>query len=247
MTRFLLLSDSCGFIDVGRSFWQEDGSVLYNRGWSSLAQSFSGPSPVGLATIFYCLRFETSFFVSSYDSQGYGGGIQPRLHTGFSLSLRSRSRSHIATDGQSVSQSVSLGVGHHDQIYISIWQLRFCFCGAPSLTKERVCLLYMLLVLASAVFLGSESLGTRDHILLSQTWDFPFCRLLRLAGSQNYSSQSQSHIATDGQSVSLGVEPHLGLMTRYLVLFDSYGLVLFVRRPLWREGGSVFCQSHCLH
>jgi hypothetical protein len=28
--------------------------------------------------------------------------------------------------------------------------------------------LYMLLALASAVFLGSESFGTRDHILLSQ-------------------------------------------------------------------------------
>jgi hypothetical protein len=36
---------------------------------------------------------------------------------------------------------------------------------------------------------------------------------------------SQSHITTDGQSVSLGVEPYLGLMTRYLLLFDSYGLV----------------------
>jgi hypothetical protein len=33
-----------------------------------------GPSPVGLATIFYYLRFETSIFVASYDSQGYGGG-----------------------------------------------------------------------------------------------------------------------------------------------------------------------------
>jgi hypothetical protein len=45
--------------------------------------------------------------------------------------------------------------------------------------------------------------------------------------------QSQSHIATDGQSVSqsvsLGVEPHLVLMTRYLFLFDSYGLVDVVR------------------
>jgi hypothetical protein len=30
------------------------------------------------------------------------------------------------------------------------------------------------------------------------------------------------------QSVSLGVEPHLGLMTRYLLLFDSYGLVFFL-------------------
>jgi hypothetical protein len=45
---------------------------------------------------------------------------------------------------------------------------------------------------------------------------------------------------TVGQSVSLGVEPHLGVMTRYLLLFDSYGLV-FVGRPLWREDGSVFC------
>jgi hypothetical protein len=32
-------------------------------------------------------------------------------------------------------------------------------------------------------------------------------------------------MATDGQSVSLGVEPHLGLMTRCLLLFDSCGLV----------------------
>jgi hypothetical protein len=36
---------------------------------------------------------------------------------------------------------------------------------------------------------------------------------------------------TVGQTVTLGVEPHLGLMTRYLLLFDSYGLD-FVRRPL---------------
>jgi hypothetical protein len=42
----------------------------------------------------------------------------------------------------------------------------------------------MLLTLASAVFLGPESLGTRDHILLSQIWDFPFRHLLRLAGSR---------------------------------------------------------------
>jgi hypothetical protein len=37
---------------------------------------------------------------------------------------------------------------------------------------------------------------------------------LRLTASQSVS-----------QSVSLRVEPHLGLMTRYLLLFDSYGLV----------------------
>jgi hypothetical protein len=37
----------------------------YNCCWSSSAQAFSGPSPVGLATILYCLRFETSLFVAS--------------------------------------------------------------------------------------------------------------------------------------------------------------------------------------
>jgi hypothetical protein len=68
------------------SLWREDGSVVYNCCWRSPAQLFSGPSPVGLATIFYCLRFETSLFVASYDSQGYGGGIRPRLHTEFCFS-----------------------------------------------------------------------------------------------------------------------------------------------------------------
>jgi hypothetical protein len=67
------------------TLWREDGSVVYNCCWSLPAQSFSSPSPVGLVTIFYCLRFETSLFVASYDSQGYGGRIRPRLHTGLPL------------------------------------------------------------------------------------------------------------------------------------------------------------------
>jgi hypothetical protein len=46
-------------------------------------------------------------------------------------------------------------------IYYSL--TRSCFCRTPSLTRGRVCLSYMLLALTSAVFLGSESLGTRDH------------------------------------------------------------------------------------
>jgi hypothetical protein len=76
----VLRSDDCGVVDVGRSLWREDGSVVYNCSWFSPEQSFSGPSLVGLVTIFYSLRFETSSFVASYDSQGYGGGIGRRLH-----------------------------------------------------------------------------------------------------------------------------------------------------------------------
>jgi hypothetical protein len=61
---------------------REDGSVFCICRWSSPAHSFSGPSPLDLATIFCCLSFETSLFVASYDSQGHGGGIRPRFHTG---------------------------------------------------------------------------------------------------------------------------------------------------------------------
>jgi hypothetical protein len=84
-TRSWLLSDSCELVDLGRPLWREHGSAVCNCYWPSPAQSFSGPSPVGLVAIFYCLRFETSFFVASYDSQGHGGGIRLRLHTGFCL------------------------------------------------------------------------------------------------------------------------------------------------------------------
>jgi hypothetical protein len=99
---------------------------------------------------------------------------------------QSQSQSHIETDCQSISKSwcgAHLGLMNR-YVFITVWQLRSWFCGAPSLTRGRVCLLYMLLALASVVFLGSESLWTRDHIILSQIWDFPFRRLLRLAGSR---------------------------------------------------------------
>jgi hypothetical protein len=120
-------------------------------------------------------------------------------------------------DRQSVSQSVHLGVRHpsgtRDQFFfpleIFFRPLRVCYFVEPSLTRGQVCNLLLLLVLASAVPLGSESRGTQDHILLSQFLrlpqpggpgpriyipqeqggpdilpgtGFPFRRLLRLAG-----------------------------------------------------------------
>jgi hypothetical protein len=58
----------------------------------------------------------------------------------------------------------------------------------------------------------------------------------------NQQSQSKSHISTDSQSVCLGVEPRLGLMTRYLLFIESYSPVR-MGRPLWVEVGSVICNE----
>jgi hypothetical protein len=57
------------------------------------------------------------------------------LPTIFSSVFQSQSRSHIATDGRSVSPSVRLGV----KIFILIWKLLSCPYGTLSLTRGRVC------------------------------------------------------------------------------------------------------------
>jgi hypothetical protein len=83
-----------------------------------------------------------------------------------------------------VSRPVCLRIKHpsgaYDQIVITVRQLRVLPMWGPlSLTRGVVCHLQLLQAL---IIFGSESLGSRDHISLSQFRNFPFRRLLRLAG-----------------------------------------------------------------
>jgi hypothetical protein len=85
------------------------------------------------------------------------------------------SLSYITTDSQSVGLSCLWGLTTRFLLLSG----SFGFLMWDTLSDERtVCRLQLLLALASAVILGSESRGTRDHILISQIGDFPFRRLL---------------------------------------------------------------------
>jgi hypothetical protein len=87
------------------------------------------------------------------------------------------------TDGQSASLSWNKATikGLRPDFYYCQIVAGLLMRGAL-LTRGRVCRLQLLLGLVSAVILVSESRGIRNHILLSQIRDFPFYRLLRLAG-----------------------------------------------------------------
>jgi hypothetical protein len=104
------------------------------------------------------------------------------------------SESYATTDCQSASLSWNKA---------PIWGLRpdfnYCLTAAGFLiwgvlSDERTGLSFAPVAgLASADNLGPEFLGTRDHILLSQIRDFPFHRLLRLAGSRRRYSTPPPH------------------------------------------------------
>jgi hypothetical protein len=142
--------------------------------------------------MFYCLRFETSCASPPRTRRATVEVLDPLpiLRARGRVRVRARARARVrvrVTLRLAVyRQSVRLGaepLETHGTEFFS--QLNNCGHSpyiTSSLRRGLVCNLQLLLALASAFILGSESRGTRDHILLSQIRDFPFCRLLRLAG-----------------------------------------------------------------
>jgi hypothetical protein len=123
---------------------------------------------------------------------------------------QSRSQNCVTTDGQSASLSWNKPHiwGLRQDFYYSV-TVAGLLMWALSLTRVRFYRLQLLLALASVVILWSEFFGTRDHILLSEIWAFPFSRLLRLAGRYSiphshrvlkHNAQSTPYVASAGEA-----------------------------------------------
>jgi hypothetical protein len=174
MTRYLLPFDSYGLVFVGRVY------LLYMLLAVSSAVFLGSES---LGTCDHILLPQIWDFTFRRLPQLAGSRWRystPPPHR--ILADNSESVSCITMDGQWTSLSWNKAPiwGLRPDLYYC--HLLFCWCGALSLTRGRVCSLQFPVVIASAVILGSESRGTRDLTLLSPIRDFPFRRLLRLAG-----------------------------------------------------------------
>jgi hypothetical protein len=119
-----------------------------------------------------------------------------------------RSKPKLRYDRPSVSQSVLVSSTHLWPTIRCLISSDSCWCGAPSLTRGRVCRLQLLLAFSSEVILESESRGTQSYFTVSDSklpqprgsglriyvpqeqgdpvitpsTEFPLCCLLRLAG-----------------------------------------------------------------
>jgi hypothetical protein len=133
---------------------------------------FSQPTP--FLPLFCSCQFRRQFNSSAPKFISRQAGVSKYNSTRLSLILR-----------PTVSRPGYLGIKHpsgaYNHIFITVRQFSLLM-WALSLTRGWVCPLQLLLAFASAVTLGSKSRGTRVHILLTQIWDLPFRRLLRLAG-----------------------------------------------------------------
>jgi hypothetical protein len=152
-----------------------------------------------------------------------------------SLCVSAQSQSHIATDGQSVCKSrCGAPSGAHDQIFITVWQLQSCFCGVPSLTRERVCLLYIYAVVPCqcshsrvrvAWYSRPYFIITDLRLLFSSP---PTTRMVTVEVIVCFSTESESYVTTNGQSATLSWNkaPIWGLRPDFYYCQTAGGLLM---------------------
>jgi hypothetical protein len=119
----------------GPLLWRETWSVVFSFCWASPAQPFTGLSPTGLMSIFHYLYFWTS--LSLENQVPVFISFRNRIVQLYILTKLLKSR----YDGRSVSLYVLVSgpLWYLRPDINSVWKLLYCLCGAPSLTRGRVC------------------------------------------------------------------------------------------------------------
>jgi hypothetical protein len=248
---------------VGRTLWREDGSVFCICCWVFPMQSFSGPSPLVLATIFIVsdLRRPIS---SPLTTRRVTVEVFDPASTRDTV-LVSESESYVTTDGQSASLSwykapirglppdfFPYGIRNTSDSYVldsvgrALWREDgsvFCMCHWPLPAQSISVLVPWDLrpyFTVSDLRLPFSSSPTTRRVTV-EVFDPAFKRVSQ--STQSWCrSQSQSHIATDGQSVSKS-----WCRAPFGAYDQIFSTVWQLRSCFLLWGGSVFCQSHCLH
>jgi hypothetical protein len=135
---------------------------------------------------------------------------------------------------------MKLPSGAYDQIFL-LSQLRICGCGAFSLMRGRVCLIYNCCWLSPEQSFSSPSpVGLGDHILLSQIRDFLFRYLLRLAGLRwRYSNPPPHRVSHTCCLPDLVIWTRRGPNRGLRILHKKHDVTVVVYRPM-SSNGSLF-------
>jgi hypothetical protein len=123
----------------------------------------------------------------------------------------------------------------------NFFKLNTCFhspYATSFLTRGWVCHLQLLLALASTVFLRSESCGTHDHILLSQSRDSPNLEdqvsvfiSPRNRVAQLYTQSLGSLFATSYYSQGYGGSIRIRVESSPVVCYDRRSVCLGIKHP----------------
>jgi hypothetical protein len=209
-------------------------------------------------TIFYCLRFEslpTWRTRSSYLYLPWTGwpGYTPRhwvfdsrlTNSKVKITLRLRA-------SQSVSQSwCRAPSGAHDQIFITVWQLWSCYCGAPSLTRGQLSVPFI------NPWQGPRRNHRFQHCLYCCVWircrrNMFVSRSLLSNGSTRYFAPSYRRTAEERHKLYTYIccpchnSQHYNLMEDYVknVLISSVFSVIrhiatYIVKFLWLDAGCI--------